>query len=133
MENSEGVYRDKQHREFYIHYLSKCRCQDTYHGALVYCLGIDENVRKHIYDVYDFGSGCIKTECLHHGWQTANSRKTVRLAINLYTDRAASIYDYDNQDGQLRECRCYSVSEIMCCDYVRYFMEAVKIRFSDYM
>lgn len=133
MANMKKIYRDKQHKEFYIHYLNKCRCQDTYHMALIYCLGIDEDVRKHIDDIYDFMTDCINTECLHEGWQTSSSMRTIRLAINLYTDAVASVYDYDNQDRQLGESKCYSVSEIMCCDYLRYFIEAIKIRYSKYL
>lgn len=127
------IYRNKQHKDFYIHHLNKCRCQDTYHMALIYCLGIDENARKHIDDIYDFVTGCIKTECLHKAWQTSSSMRTIRLAINLYTDWTASVYDYDNQAWQLEECKCYSVSEIMCCDYMKYFIEAIKIRYADYL
>ena len=61
------------------------------------------------------------------------SKKVVRLAFNLYTDGAAGVYDYDSQSEQLWECRHYSVAEIMCCEYVKYFLEAVRIRYSDYL
>ncbi len=30
--------RDKEHGKFYMEYLKKCRYQDVYHQALVYCL-----------------------------------------------------------------------------------------------
>ena len=71
--------------------------------------------------------------CMGAGRQTDSSRKVTRLAFALYTDRAVSVYDYGSQSDRLGECRCYSVSEIMCCEYVRYFLEAVKIRYSDYL
>ena len=133
MADAEEIYKDKQHEEFYSHYLSRCRYRDSHHKALVYCLGIDGNTRKHIHDIYNFATGCIKTECIHEGWQTSGSKKVVRLAFNLYTDGAASVYDYDSQSEQLWECRHYSVAEIMCCEYVKYFLEAVRIRYSDYL
>ena len=133
MVNAEEIYIDARHKEFYSHYLNKCGCRDSYHKALVYCLGIDGNTRKHIHDIYNFDTGCIKTECLNGSWQTDGSRKVTRLAFNLYTDRAVSVYDYGSQSDRLGECRCYSVSEIMCCEYVRYFLEALKIRYADYL
>lgn len=133
MADNEGIFRDAQHKKFYSHYLNKCGCSDPHHKALVYCLGVDGNTRGHIHDIYDFGTGCINTGCLHGGWQTDSSRKVTRLAFALYTDRAVSVYDYGSQSDRLGECRCYSVSEIMCCEYVRYFLEEVKIRYSDYL
>ena len=133
MVNAGQIYIDAQHKEFFSHYICKCRYRDSHHKALVYCLGIDGNTRKHIHDIYDFGTGCIKTECIHGSWQTDGSRKVTRLAFNLYTDRAVSVYDYGSQSDRLGECRCYSVSEIMCCGYVKYFLEAVRIRYSDYL
>ena len=133
MANAEEIYKDKQHEEFYSRCLDRCRYRDPHHKALVYCLGIDGNTRGHIHDIYDFHTGCIKTECLHEGWQTDSSKKVVRLAFNLYTDRTVSVYDYGSQGGQLGECRHYSAAEIMCCEYVKYFLEAVRIRYSDYL
>lgn len=34
------TFKDKEHEKFYSLYLSKCRTQDVYHKALIYCLGI---------------------------------------------------------------------------------------------
>jgi len=133
MANADGIFIDAQHKEFYSRYIQKCGCQDSCHRALVYCLGVDRDTRKHIHDIYNFESGCIKTECLHEGWQTSGSKKVIRLAFNLYTDRAVSVYDYGSQSGQLQECVRYSVAEIMCCGYVRYFLEAVRIRYAGYL
>lgn len=33
---------------------------------------------------------------------------------------------------RLDECREYSVSDLFCCGYARYFWEAVKIRYPEY-
>ena len=32
------TFKNKEHEKFYFEYLSKCRYQDAYHKALVYCL-----------------------------------------------------------------------------------------------
>lgn len=55
-----------------------------YCKALCYCLGISDDTRRNINSIYDFKTGCVKTECLHEGWQTSGSMKVVRMALNLY-------------------------------------------------
>ena len=62
------TFKNRLHEEFYLKYLPQCRYQDVYHKALVYCLGIDEDTRNHVKEIYDFKSGSVKTECLHKGW-----------------------------------------------------------------
>ena len=39
------TFMSKEHKEFYLEYLPKCRWKDVYHEALVYCLGIDRDTR----------------------------------------------------------------------------------------
>lgn len=78
------TFKSKEHEDFYRKYLPKCRYQDAYHRALVYCLGIDRDTRDHVDRIYDFKNGTVKTECLHEGWQTSGSLKIVRMAFNLY-------------------------------------------------
>ena len=48
-ENSNSrtiTFKSKEHEKFYMEYLEKCRYQDVYHQALVYCLGIDCKLRS---------------------------------------------------------------------------------------
>lgn len=125
------TFKNKEHEKFYMEYLSQCRHQDVYHKALVYCLGIDRDTRNHAEQIYDFKSGNVKPECLGEGWQTSGSVKTVRMAFNLYCNGTPSIYNYNDSDtdGQLKEIRCYTVENLFCCGYARYFWEAVKIRY----
>ena len=82
----EIIFRNKEHENFYWAYFLKCRYQDVYHAALVYCLGIDRDTRDHVNEIYDFKTGLVKTECLHDGWQTSGSKKIVRMAYNLYNN-----------------------------------------------
>ena len=42
-------------------------------------------------------------------------------------------YENDGFEKQLRECRCYTVEELFCCGYTRYFWEANKIRYPEYV
>ncbi len=128
------TFKNQAHEDFYKKYLPKCRYQDVYHKALVYCLGIDWDTREHVDRIYDFRTGNVKPECLHEGWQTSGSVKIVRMAFNLYCNGTPSVYEYDDSDtdGQLREISCYTVEELFCCGYARYFGEAIKIRYPEY-
>lgn len=51
------TFKNRAHEDFYQRYLPKCRYQDVYHKALVYCLGIDWDTREHVDRIYDFRTG----------------------------------------------------------------------------
>ena len=81
-ENSNSrtiTFKSKEHEKFYMEYLEKCRYQDVYHQALVYCLGIDRDTRENVNKIYNFKTGCVKTESLQEGWQTSGSLRIVRI------------------------------------------------------
>lgn len=126
------TFKNEEHKKFFETYLQKCRYQDVYHKALVYCLGIDRDTRVNVDRIYDFKSGCVKTECLEEGWQTSGSTKIVRMAFNLYCNGTPSVFDRKDAKEQLQECQCYTVEELFCCGYARFFWEAVKIRYPEY-
>lgn len=126
------TYKNDAHEKFYIKYLQQCRYQDGYHKALVYCLGISEDTRNNIKRIYDFKTGNVKTECLHESWITSDSAKVIRMAYNLYNNGTPSVYDYNNVNDQLRECRRYTVEDLFYCEYAKYFWEAIKIRYPEY-
>ena len=46
--DSNILFKNKKHEAFYEENLPKCRLQDVYHKALVYCLGICEETRRYI-------------------------------------------------------------------------------------
>ena len=50
-------FKNESHREFYEEWMQKCRYQDVYHKALVYCLGISEDTRNHVEEIYNFQTG----------------------------------------------------------------------------
>ena len=51
----------------------------------------------------------VKPECLHEGWQTSGSQKVVRMAFNLYCNGTPSVYDYEDAEEQLSECKLYAL------------------------
>lgn len=126
------IFRGKEHKEFYLKNLKRCRYQDVYHAALVYCLGIDRDTREHIHAIYDFKTGLVKPECLHDGWQTSGSGKIIRMAYNLYNNGTPSVFDCENDEEKLTECGQYTVENLFCCGYAPYFWQAVKLRYPEY-
>ena len=105
-ENSNSrtiTFKSREHEKFYEEYLKKCRYQDVYHRALVYCLGIDRDTRNNVNKIYNFKTGCVKTECLQEGWQTSGSLRIVRMAFNLYCNGTPSVGDYEAEEDQLKD------------------------------
>ena len=132
LSTQEIIFISKEHQDFYYEKLKEVRYQDVYHKALIYCLGITNDTRRNVYQIYDFKTGCVKTECLQEGWQTSGSLKVVRLAFNLYCNGTPSVDDYEDAAGRLKECMRYSAEELFCCSYAPYFWQAVKIRYPEY-
>ena len=100
------------HEKFYYEKLKEVRYQDVYHKALCYCLGISVDTRRNINSIYDFKTGCVKTECLHEGWQTSGSMKVVRMAFNLYCNGTPSVDDYTKTEEQT------NITELMLNDFI---------------
>ena len=127
------IFNGSEHKEFFFKQLLKCRNVDEYHVALVYCPGIARDTRGHVDQIYDFKSGCIKPECLYEGWQTSGSARIVRMAFNLYCNGTPSVYNHEDAEEQIQECGKYTVEDLFCCGYAKYFWEAVKLRYPEYM
>lgn len=131
-ENTGIIFKNGEHEDFYYGMLKHMRFQDCYHRALVYVLGISGDTRRNFKRIYDIESGCVRTECLQEGWLTSGSGRIIRMAFNLYCNGTPSVYDYEDNEEQLKECRCYTVEDLFCCEYAGYFWEAVKIRYPEY-
>lgn len=126
------IFNGDEHKEFLIDNFIRCRTLDEYHMALIYCLGIDRDTRAHVNSIYDFQTGYVKTTCLQEGWLTSGSAKIVRMAFNLYCNGTPSTCDYENLESQVSECREYTVENLFCCGYARFFWQAIKIRYPEY-
>ena len=126
------TFKDKEHEKFYNTYLPKCRMQDVYHKALIYCLGISADTRNNINQIFNVRTDCVNPDCLQEGWITSGSAKVVRLAFNLYCNSAVSVFHYDKADERLDEYKYYTVEDLFCCGYAPYFWEAVRLRYPEY-
>ena len=126
------IFISDAHEKFYYEKLEEVRYQDVYHKALCYCLGISDDTRRNVYRIYDFKTGNVKTECLQEGWQTSGSMKVVRIAFNLYCNGTPSVFDYDDEEEQIVECKEYTVEELFCCAYAPFFWQAIQIRYPEY-
>lgn len=126
------IFRSVEHENFFWTYILKCREQDVYHMALIYCLGIDKDTRTNINKIFDFNTGRIKPRCLNEGWRTSGSKKIIRLAFNLYNNGTPSVVSIKDTEERLAECRHYTVEDIFCCSYARYFWQAIKLRYPEY-
>ena len=104
----ELIFISEAHEKFYYEKLKEVRYQDVYHKALCYCLGISDDTRRNANRIYDFKTGCVKTECLHEGWQTSGSVKVVRMAFNLYCNgthiaTGIDMTPYIDAEGKLKD------------------------------
>ena len=67
-ENAQKIiFISEAHEKFYYEKLELVRHKDVYHKALIYCLGINSDTRNNVDRIYDFKTGCVKTECLQEG------------------------------------------------------------------
>ncbi len=119
MEQTSIIFAGTAHREFIEKYFAKCKVKDCWHRALIYTLGLTEDIRNHINEVYDFEDDRIKSKSLHAGWVTGTDARVMRLAFNLFTDGIP-------EDGNEER---YAVSSIFGYMPSRYLCQAIMLRY----
>lgn len=118
---AEILFKSSEHELFYNEMLAKCAYEDCYHRALIYALGINEDTRRHINEIYDFGTRCVKvTSSLKAGWITSGTARALRLAFNLFLNEVPEKGSRDR----------YSVAEIFNYGDAEYFFQAIKLRYN---
>lgn len=133
-ENGRTMFESEEHYTFYFEKVGKLNA-DNYLKALIYTVGICPDTRRRWQSFYDEVKRSIKLEVINEGWQTGTSSKVTRLAYQLYTDGTPTANTYDEQDREtqdFKECSRYSVSDIFCCEYAPFFVEAIKLRYPEY-
>jgi hypothetical protein len=126
------IFYDEQQKTAFNEICGKMKKDDCYHRSIAYLLALDVVLREHINDVFDFQEDVIKPEGLHKGFQTGTSKKTTRLAFNLWSgcyDDGETYIDKDGYETPLPS-NYYTPEQIFCCvEYAPYYWQAIKIRF----
>lgn len=115
------IFYNNTHKKFYYECLIKSQCDDSYHKALFYTLGIDGDCRNHINDLYNFNNHQIKLKGLEYSWHTSGSRQTVLFGFNLFN---GYIDEYNAKQS--------TPYELFASEYSLFFMEAIKLRYPEY-
>lgn len=131
---TERTFADDKHWKSFTAIIAQMQQSDVYHMAVAYLLSLDTVTRQHIKDIFDFSEDCIKLEGLDKPWQTGTSRKTTRLAFNLWNGCCTDGETYTDEEGYTADLPSgnYSVADIFSCSYAPYYWQAIKIRFPEY-
>lgn len=127
-------FKDNDHKLNYEATINMMKSTDRYHQSVAYLLSLDNVCFEHINDIFDFVDNTIIKEALYQSWQTLKSRRTTRLAFNLwdgYCSEGETYIEDDGFEGELPS-RYYAPSAIFCCSYAPFYWEAIKLRFPEY-
>lgn len=122
-------FRDKKHEELFNELCEKMRYSDTYHQSLAYLIALDSVCREHIPEIFNIDEDGIEPNCISKAWQTSTSKRTTRLAFNLWNGSASDI----TSDGEEINSNLYAVDEIFDCSYAPYYWQAIQIRYPQYV
>ena len=126
------LFLDSEHEAKYKEFLGRMRQHDCYHRSMAYLLSMDRVLRYHEDDVFDFSKSQIRPESLQKGFQTGSSRRTTRLAFNLWNGTCSDGETYTDKFGheQTLPSEVYAPDEIFCYanEYLEYYFEAIRIR-----
>ncbi len=133
--NENLKWADEEHKYNYSLFCRRMEYSDEYHRAVAYLLALDENIRKHVSDVFDFNNDVIIPKGIDMPWQTGTSKKVTRLAFNLWDSCCSDGEKYISEEGYELELPSayYTPSSIFCCNYAPYFWEAIKLRYPCYI
>ena len=133
--NGQSIkFRDEEHEKNYNFFLDMMPYSDIERKALAYLFALDTVCFEHIRDLYDFSDNRILLSGLDKGWQTGTSGRTTRLAFNLYNSHCSDGETYIRSDGIEDNLTSvyYSPAYLFCCEYAKYYAEALKIRFPEF-
>lgn len=127
-------FKDKEHEKNYNFILGMMPYSNLERKALAYLFALDTVCFEHIRDLYDFSDNRIMLSGLDKGWHTGTSRRTTRLAFNLYNGWCTDGETYIGSDGfeEMLPSGYYSPVNLFCCEYAEYYVEAIKIRFPEF-
>ena len=123
---------DDEHEKFWEEknlIMQKYGKTDVYYKSIVYTLGICETTRSNFNKIFSIENGEINIDSVNGAFQTGTSEKVTRMAFSLWNR-----CNYDSNEDRKKEkvSEYYNPSEIFCCSYAPYFVEALKIRYPEY-
>lgn len=119
------IFLDEKHQQFFEEGIKRTNSHnDTYHLALFYALGLTDETRCHIGDLYDFEEKAIMHGGLTKSWQTSTSIRVTRLAFNLFNGW---------NGGNIDRPEFYTPYELFCTGLASYMFEAIKMRYPEYI
>ena len=127
-------FKDKDHELNYLSLFQEMKKQTSAHQAVAYLLALDPICFLHCRELYDFREGHTIPRGLDEAWHTLISRRTTRLAFNLFDGHFSDGETYIGSDGfeEMLPSVYYSPAYLFCCEYAKYYAEALKIRFPEF-
>ena len=114
------IFASDQHRNFFEQNMASV-CNDSYHRALFYLLGVSAETRRHIESLFDFAEDAILPEGLATGWQTSGTGCLCRLAFNLWNG-----YTEPGRE------QSYTPYDLFACGFASYMAEGIRLRYPEY-
>lgn len=116
-------FMNNEHKVFYNRMVTKTHSeQDPYRKALFYTLGLTDETRRNINNLYDFKENGINPDGMHGGWQTNTSWNVTLLAFNLYNG-------YSGETEAERQCTPY---DLFSSSLMEYMFQAVRLLYPCY-
>ncbi len=130
----EKMFYDREHWQAFTDCISRMRHSDVHHISVAYLLTLDSVCRQHIDECFNFDDDGIIPDAIVQGWQTTISKKTTRLAFNLWNGYCFDGEPSINQEGCIPDMpsHYYAVDEIFACSLAPYYWEAIKLRYPEY-
>ena len=125
------IYKDKDHELNYNFLLQLMTRITSTRKAVAYLLALEPLCFEHCRELYDFHEDNTIPEGLDKAWHTSASRRTTRLAFNLYNGYFSDGETYIGSDGfeEMLPSRFYTPYTFFGCEDAPYYVEALKIRF----
>jgi len=118
---AEIKFKSKQHEQFYHTMLEKSGNTDSYHRAFFYVMGIAEETRANINQMFDFKKDRINPDGMQGGCQTSGTVRVCHLAFNLWNGYTKKKHKDD-----------FTPYDLFCCEFAPYFIEGIKLKYPEY-
>lgn len=114
-------FKSIEHEQFYYSMLDKSGNTDSYHRAFFYVMGIADETRANIDQMFNFKDDRINPEGMTGGWQTSGTVRVCHLAFNLWNGYTE------------KECKDhFTPYDLFCCEFAPYFFEGIRLKYPEY-